>query len=137
MSSAPPEKRLEIVYDGECPFCTRFVELYRIRKNVGRVVLTDARERPDLVAQFTRDGLDINEGMVAMWEGRSYYGADAVQLLAMLGAENGAFAALNRLLFKKPAVAGVVYPWLVRGRKLALRLLGRRLIDRDAAAPGT
>ena len=132
MTAPTPEKLLQIVYDGECPFCTRFVELYRIRKNVGKVMLTDARERPDLVAEFDREGLNINDGMVAIWEGRRYYGADSVQLLAMLGAETGAFAALNRVLFKSPKVAGAVYPWLVRGRKLALRLLGRDLIERTS-----
>ncbi|MFC0388116.1 thiol-disulfide oxidoreductase DCC family protein [Muricoccus vinaceus] len=123
---------LTVVYDGECPFCTRFVELYRIRENVGKVVLTDARDHPELVAGFRQQGFEINDGMVVLWQGRTYYGVDAMQLLSMLGTEGGSFAALNRLLFRNKRVAGAVYPWLVRGRKMTLRLLGRDLID----APG-
>ncbi|CAA9276736.1 MAG: hypothetical protein AVDCRST_MAG93-2932 [uncultured Chloroflexia bacterium] len=119
---------LEIVYDGDCPFCSRFVELYRIRKNVGSVALTDARGRPDLVERFTREGLDINDGMVVFWQGRTYYGPDSVNLMAMLAAERGAFSALNRLLFKNRRVAGLIYPLLVRGRKLTLKAIGRKLI---------
>jgi len=119
---------LEIVYDGDCPFCTRFVEIYRIRKNVGSVKLTNARERADLVERFTREGLDINNGMVVFWQGHTYYGPDSVNLLAMLGAEKGAFSALNRLLFKNKRVAGLVYPLMVKGRKLTLKAMGRKLI---------
>ena len=120
---------LEIAYDGECPFCTRFVALYRIRSNVGQVVLTNVRERPDLLQRFAREGYDINAGMVVLWQGRAYHGADSVQLLAMLGAERGMFAGLNRALFVNRRVAGAVYPLLVRGRNLTLRALGRPLIE--------
>ncbi len=119
---------LQIVYDGECPFCSNFVELYRIRDNVGKVELIDARDRPDLIAEFDRQGMEINDGMVAIWQGRSYYGSDSVNLLSMLSSEKGAFAAMNRALFKNPRTAAAVYPWLVRGRKLVLRMMGRKLI---------
>lgn len=120
---------LRIVYDGECPFCTRFAALYRIRANVGAVELIDARERPDLVAGFTAKGLNINDGMVALWQDKTYYGSDSAVLLAMLAEEKGVFAALNRLLFTSPRLAGVVYPLLVRGRKATLRMMGRSLIE--------
>jgi predicted DCC family thiol-disulfide oxidoreductase YuxK len=125
---------LEIAYDGECPFCTRFVALYRIRRNVGKVVLTDVRERPDLLTRFAREGLDINAGMVVLWRGRTYHGADSVQLLALLSAEEGLFARINRMLFLNRRVAGMVYPLLVRGRKLTLRAMGRRLIETPRGA---
>lgn len=128
-ASAPPSDVLQIVYDGECPFCSNFVELYRIRATVGSVELVDARERPDLVSDFSRRGLEINDGMIALWQGQTYYGADSVTLLSMLSSEKGAFAALNRLLFRNHKVAGFIYPLMVWGRKLALRLLGRRLIE--------
>jgi predicted DCC family thiol-disulfide oxidoreductase YuxK len=119
---------LRIVYDGECPFCSRFVALYRIRQNVGRVELIDARTHPELVAEVRARGYEINDGMIAIWRGRYYYGADGATLMALLSAESGFFARLNRLMFRNPRVAGIVYPILVRGRKLALRLMGRKLI---------
>jgi predicted DCC family thiol-disulfide oxidoreductase YuxK len=119
-----------VVYDGECPFCTRYVQLYRIRRLVGRVRLVDARgTTPDPVLEEVRAaGLDLDEGMVVKWGGRTYHGPDAMHVLAMLGAEDSAFGRLNRALFARRGLARRVYPALVAGRKLTLRLLGRRLI---------
>ena len=128
MSSADPKARMRIVYDGECPFCSNFVRLYRLRENVGVVELVDARTAPDLVASFRRDGMEINDGMVVLWDGRSYHGADAMNLLSMLGAQKGAFAAMNRLLFASPRLARLVYPVLVLGRRATLALMGRKAI---------
>jgi len=119
---------LRIVYDGHCPFCSRFVELYRIRKNVGVVELVDAREDPAVVEDIRRRGYDINDGMIAIWNGHYYYGQESVTLMAMLGADKGAFAHVNRLLFSNPQLAGKIYPVLVRGRKFFLRMIGRPLI---------
>ena len=33
-----------IVYDGDCPFCSRYVALVRLREAVGQVVLANARD---------------------------------------------------------------------------------------------
>ncbi len=126
----PPEggEEVVVVYDGECPFCTRYVTLYRIRRLVGRVRLVDARGSggPDPVLDEIRAlGLDLDQGMAVKWGGRLYYGADAMHVLALLGAEGSAFSRLNRALFARKAVARRLYPALVAGRKLTLRLLGR------------
>lgn len=125
---ANPDDVLRIVYDGECPFCSRFVALYRIRENVGRVELVDARQHPEMVQDLRARGYEINDGMIAIWRGRYYYGEESASLMAMLSAESGAFARINRMLFTNPRLAAKVYPVLVRGRKLALALLGRKLI---------
>jgi len=127
MSSADPAApKMQIVYDGECPFCSNFVRLYQLRENVGVVDLVDARTTPDLVASFRQKGIEIDNGMVVLWEGRTYYGADAMTLLAMLGAQSGAFATLNRWLFREPRLAKLIYPVLVFGRRATLALLGRK-----------
>ena len=51
-----------------------------------------------------------------------------LHLLALLGSDGTLFNRLNRLLFRRPALAGRLYPWLVRGRLATLALLGRRRI---------
>lgn len=43
MSSAAPPGPVEVVYDGECPFCASYVALLRLRERVGEVRLIDAR----------------------------------------------------------------------------------------------
>ena len=124
-------EELVVVYDGQCPFCTRFVQLYRIRQLVGRVRLVDARDAPDsdpVLREVAEAGLDLDEGMAVKWRGRIYHGADAMHVLALLGAESSVFGRMNRALFTRPALASWIYPALVAGRRLTLRLLGRRLI---------
>ena len=123
------ERQIWVVYDGECPFCSSYVQLYRIRERVGQVHLVDARSVQPIVAEIRRAGLDLDEGMVVKSQGRLYHGADAMNLLAVLGSEGTLFNRLNRALFSRPRLARFLYPPLVRGRRLALRLLGRRLIN--------
>jgi predicted DCC family thiol-disulfide oxidoreductase YuxK len=119
-----------VVYDGECPFCSRYVMLYRIRQNVGRVHLIDARESDHpLVREISAKGLDLNNGMVVKWDDRFYYGSDALHVLAMLGSEGGVFSRINQMLFARRNLAKVIYPAMVAGRKLTLRMLGRPPIE--------
>jgi len=117
-----------VVYDGECPFCSRYVLLYQPRERGQRVHLIDARSSHPIVGEIRARNLDHNEGMVVRWCGQYHFGAEAMHLLAMLAGEGSFFDWVNRLLFSRPRLARALYPALVRGRKLILRLLGRKLI---------
>jgi predicted DCC family thiol-disulfide oxidoreductase YuxK len=116
---------LTIIYDGECPFCASYVRMARLRETVGTVDLVDARSDDPRVAEAQADGLDLDDGMVVLWQGRRHYGAEAVRLIALLSGEGGVGNRLQRRLFRSPRVARALYPWLVRGRRLWLRLSGR------------
>lgn len=117
-----------VIYDGECPLCSRYVLLYQLREQGQRVHLIDARSEHPIVGDIRARGLDLNEGMVVRWRDQYYHGAEAMHLLATLAGETTLFNRVNRLLFSRPRLARAVYPTLVRGRKLLLRLLGRKLI---------
>jgi predicted DCC family thiol-disulfide oxidoreductase YuxK len=119
---------LWVVYDGECPFCSSYVRLYRLREVTGRVHLIDAREPHAIVGEVRALGFDLDDGMAVKAAGRFYHGAEAMQILAILGSGSGLFNALNRALFRRPRLARALYPWMVRGRLLTLRLLGRRTL---------
>lgn len=118
-----------VVYDGECPFCSRYVLLYQLRERGQRVHLIEARSSHPIVGEIRAGNLDLNEGMVVRWRARYYYGAEAMHLLATLAAGRSCFSWVNRIVFSRPRIARTVYPVLVRARKLMLRLLGRKLID--------
>jgi predicted DCC family thiol-disulfide oxidoreductase YuxK len=123
-------REIWIVYDGLCPFCSRYVLMYRIRQLVKNVHLIDARNSEDpLVKELSDGGFDLNEGMAVRWRGRLYYGAECMHLLALLGTENSFFNRLNRWTFSRRGLARALYPVLVRGRKLTLRILGRPAIE--------
>jgi predicted DCC family thiol-disulfide oxidoreductase YuxK len=119
---------LWVVYDGECPFCSSFVRLYRLRDVAGSVHLIDARQPHPIVDNVRALGFDLDEGMVVLAAGRFYHGAEAMQILAILGSGSGLFNTLNRAIFRRPRLARALYPFLVRGRLATLRLLGRRTL---------
>lgn len=121
-----PAGELVVVYDGECPFCRNFVALQKLRANVGTVTLVNARDHLADVRAAKSAGLDIDQGMLVFWKGLIHEGGDAVHVLSTLGADQGAFPALNRLLFSNRTVARAVYLFLRAGRNATLRLLGKR-----------
>lgn len=126
-----------LLYDGECPFCSRYVVHVRLREAVGAVTLANAREHPALVEEVRRLGHDVDEGMVLKLNGRYYHGADCMHALALLTTRAGWFNRLNSLAFRSPAFSRFAYPILRAGRNFTLKLLGRQRIDADSSSPGT
>lgn len=124
---------MEIIYDGQCPFCASWTRLIRLRENVGRVELIDARSGDPRVAELLAAGHDLDEGIVVQWEQQTYHGAEALNLLARMTRPQGLFNRLQRRVFGNLSRSRAAYPWLVRGRKLVLRLLGRRRIAEQLA----
>jgi predicted DCC family thiol-disulfide oxidoreductase YuxK len=123
---------LWVVYDGECPFCSSYVRLYRLRGRT-RVHLIDARTPHPLVAEVKARGIDLDTGMAVRFNGRLYDGAEAMNLLAVLGSGGTIFNIANRVLFRHKRLARLFYPFLVKGRLLTLRMLGRRLLGERQA----
>jgi len=129
MSAKNSATDLWIVYDGECPFCRSYVRLYRLRSHVKQLHLIDARTEPPIVDEIRRRGLDLDRGMAVKLAGHFYHGAEAIQILAILGSGDTLFNRMNRALFRHPSIARWIYPLLVQGRLLTLRLLCRTTID--------
>lgn len=116
---------VSIVYDGECPFCGAFVRMTRLRAASGPVALIDARTDHPLVRESVRRGYDLNRGMVVVIDGLFHHGSQAMNRLALLTTPSDLFNRAVRLLFAVPRVSRAVYPILVAGRWLTLKLLGR------------
>jgi predicted DCC family thiol-disulfide oxidoreductase YuxK len=114
-----------LLYDGECPFCSRYVRHVRLREAIGPITLANAREHAALVEEVRRLGFDVDTGMVLKLDGNYYHGADCIHALALLTTPSGWFNRLNSLVFKSSTAAKVLYPVLRTGRNLTLRLLGR------------
>ena len=132
MSEAPD---IYVVYDGECPFCSAYVRMVRLRETAGDVRLLDAREAHPVVEEIKALGFDFDEGMALKIGDAIYHGDDCIHQLAMMSGPSGVLNRLHFWVFKSPARAKFLYPFLRSGRNLALRLLGRRKIgDTDNAA---
>ena len=117
-----------IHYDGDCPFCERYVRLLRLRRAAGPVRLVDLRENADIRGDLADDGFDPDRGMIVETGNRRLGGADAVNALALLSTPSDRFNRANRLLLSSPPIAAAVYPVLRSGRWLTLFLLGRQRI---------
>jgi hypothetical protein len=107
---------LRVIYDGDCPFCSSYVALLRLREQYD-VRLVDARKEPAFAAQY---GLDLNEGMIVDLDGEVHHGARAMSLLSRL---SGSISPL-----RSERVASAVYPLFRFGRNVALKVLGRSQI---------
>jgi predicted DCC family thiol-disulfide oxidoreductase YuxK len=123
-----------IVYDGECPFCTSYVKLLRLREAIGPVSLVDARDGGPHVARLKELGYVLDEGMVFVWKGQIFHGADCMHKLSLLSSPSSIFNKANSLVFRSSAASRFLYPMLRAGRNVMLTMLGRRRLRDDERA---
>lgn len=125
-----PPATLWLVYDGDCPFCSATARMYRLKKSVGDLHVINAREAGDseIMQAIAAARLDLNEGIVARFNGRLYHGADALHLLAMLGSDKDWLNRLNVALFRNRATVTFAYPAMKFLRNTVLKIMGRKPI---------
>jgi predicted DCC family thiol-disulfide oxidoreductase YuxK len=119
-----------LLYDGECPACSAYVAMTRLRQLYPAIRVMSARTEPALVAELRGLGYEINEGMVLCLDGVIHFGPDATRMIAVLGSASPSW-------WRRAVLGGIgtapwarrLYPWLNRARFVLLRLLGRKLID--------
>lgn len=118
-----------LVYDQECPACNAYCQLVNIRESVGDLRIVDARENTEVLEEITAQGLDIDQGMVLKMGGQLYYGADAINALALIGSRSGIFNRMNYWMFKSRTASSILYPVLRFFRNLLLKILGKSKIN--------
>ena len=131
------EQDIYVVYDGECPFCSAYVRMVRLRKIAGKVHLLDAREAHPVVDEMKAKGYDFDEGMALKIGDAIYHGDECIHQLAMMSGASGVFNRFHFWVFKDERRAKFLYPYLRAGRNLALRLLGKRKIGETRNASAT
>jgi len=118
---------IQIVYDGECPVCSAYIRLLRLRA-LGEVELINARDDHALVRTLKASKVDLDEGMAVKIGEELYLGDQAIQRLALMTGPSTAFNRVNFWVFKSSTRSKSLYPILRAGRKLLLTLLGRKTI---------
>ncbi len=119
---------LSIYYDGECPFCQRYISLLRLKETAGPVTLYDLREHSEEKDRLIEKGYDLDLGMVIDMDGRLIGGSDAVNHLAMLSTPSTLFNKINKWIMSTGFLATLLYPFLRAGRWLTLFVMGRKQI---------
>lgn len=125
-ATAAEAGEITVVFDGDCPVCTA----YSCNINFdGPNKIVDARKGGALVDDLTKQGFDLDEGMVVIHQGKTYHGADAVQMMALHSRSDGLLGRLNHIIFRSSARSRALYPILRFGRNTLLRILGRKKIN--------
>ena len=103
---------------------------HRLAERGVNIEFANARERPDLILEYSRLGVNLNRDFVLDIDGTMYVGSKAISVLAGLGENNTFWAKLNSVLFSHKPVATIVYYALRMGRYVLLFLLGRRQLSK-------
>lgn len=118
-----------MLYDSQCPLCAAGARRAEIDAAHGQLRCIDARRDSPERRSLHAAGLNLDNGVVVIRDGRYLQGAAAVNALALAAPRAGLFNRLSRGLFASPQRAARLYPPLLRGRNLLLRLLGRAQIN--------
>jgi predicted DCC family thiol-disulfide oxidoreductase YuxK len=119
------EQSTFLVYDGECPFCSMYVKLLRLREAAGPVVLVNARDDHPIVRYVEERGIVLDQEMALVMGDQIYSGGECINRLALMSTPLGIFNRLNAAIFSSPRFSRLAYPYLRCGRNLALKVLGR------------
>ena len=117
-----------VLFDGACSVCGGYIAMAGLGKSPDGPAAVDARQAPELVEAMRRQGLEVNDGMIARVGGRIYYGPEVTRLIADRATQAPAAARGLLYVIGRAPWSHALYPLLVKGRRLLLRLRGRTLI---------
>ena len=121
-----------VYYDGDCPFCSSYADLLRIRQETGlSVELRNAREWPEEVGILRRRGYDMDAGMLVVHGTAVYLGHDALHRVATMSPTFRRVRDLMDFPFRWNLLGRLAYPFARGARRIALLFRGR-----DAHVPG-
>ena len=117
-----------IYYDGDCPFCSRYVDYVRFAENVGDIALVDLRSATDHVHRLKALNYNLDEGMILEVDGTLYHGSEAIHQISLISNRGNFFNKLNYFLFRNKVTSKTLYPVLRAIRNLTLKILGKKKI---------
>ncbi len=126
---------LYLIYDNECPLCRSSAHALNIKKAVGNLVLINAREAHPLISLAYARGFDPDRGIIVIYNGQYYFGADAAHFLAMLNSSHGMLNAITASIFRIKIFARLLYPIVKIFRRLLLKIKGIGAIELNEGSP--
>jgi predicted DCC family thiol-disulfide oxidoreductase YuxK len=88
-------REILLVYDEECPVCAAYCRMSAFANPVGRLGLVNAHDASAVLKEITRQGLDIDQGMVLKVDNVLYYGSDGIHALSLMSSPSGVFNHVN------------------------------------------
>ena len=142
---APQPARLQLVFDGGCPFCRYFAELSELKGGLSRLEIIDGRANNQLRQALKAQGYPLSEGAVLMvkrdgathgdtGETQVFHGPAAVALLCGQLRPSPGLLQLLKAVFANRKRTDRLYPLLLWARRLALACRGLS-VDPDHHEP--
>ena len=109
------------IYDGECPFCNHFAELLEIKSKITNIKILDGRKNLTLIKSLLEKGYDLDKGAILLKDKDIFHGADAINTICkQICDPSGSLLLLLSKVFKSTKRTKVIFPLLIRARRLAL-----------------
>ncbi|MGB0894049.1 MAG: DCC1-like thiol-disulfide oxidoreductase family protein [Parashewanella sp.] len=122
-----PLSELTIIYDNDCPICQNFVLKRKLDQKL-TLTLVNARELTlSQLTDYRQRGYDLNDGMIAKWQGQYYFGHQALQLILSLSKHSSWVGRFFERIYQNTNNP-YLYKFLVRCRLLLLKILGKKQI---------
>ena len=112
---------LTFIYDGECPFCNHFAELLELKSKINKISILDGRKNPKIIKSLLDKGYDIDRGAILLKDNDIFHGAEAINKICnQINNPSGELLKLLSNIFKSNKRTNLLFPFLVRARRLAL-----------------
>ena len=112
---------ISFIYDGECPFCNHFAELIEIKSKIKNIKILDGRNNPILIKSLLKKGFDLDKGAILLKDNQIFHGAEAINTICNeINNPSGTLLKLLSNIFKSNKRTNLLFPLLVRARRLAL-----------------
>ncbi len=112
---------LTFIYDGECPFCNHFAELLELKSKINEISILDGRKNPKIIKSLLEKGYDIDKGAILLKDDDIFHGAEAINKICnQIKNPSGKLLKLLSNIFKSNKRTSLLFPFLVRARRLAL-----------------
>ena len=112
---------LTFIYDGECPFCNHFAELLELKSKINKITILDGRKNTEIIKSLLDKGYDIDRGAILLNDDDIFHGAEAINKICnQINNPSGKLLKLLSNIFKSDKRTNLLFPFLVRARRLAL-----------------
>ena len=115
------ESALTFIYDGECPFCNHFAELLELKSKINNISILDGRKNPELMRDLLKKGYDLDKGAILLKNKEIFHGANAINTICKhINNPSSKLLEILSITFKSSKRTKLIFPFLVRARRLAL-----------------
>ena len=114
-------KNFTFIYDGECPFCNHFAELLELKSKINNISILDGRKNPKIINSLLEKGYDIDKGAILLKDDQIFHGSEAInKICKQINNPSSRLLKLLSNIFKSDKRTNLIFPFLIRARRLAL-----------------